>query len=61
MKILFYIIMSIAFLLVTFFGIGPVVFADGPVSERIITLVIVLVIYILLGWITIHFTKRQKS
>lgn len=61
MKILFYVIISIAFLLVTFFGLGPVAFADGPMSERMITLAVVLFIYLILGWITIRFAKRHKT
>lgn len=48
MKALGYIIFSVLFLLVTFFGIGPVIFADGSLSERMITLVIVIIIYIIL-------------
>lgn len=32
----------------TFFGLGPVVFADGNMQERLITLIIVILIYILL-------------
>jgi len=61
MKILFYIIMAIAFLFVTFFGLGPVMFADGSMSERMITLAVVLLVYTILGWITIRFTKHFKK
>jgi len=60
MKIIFYIIISIIFLLVTFFGLGPVIFADGSMSERIITLVVVIVLYFILGLITILLAKRKK-
>jgi len=48
MKILFYVFIGIAFVLVTFFGLGPVLFADGGMIERIITLIIVLVLYFVL-------------
>ena len=49
MKFLIYTIFIVLFLLVTFFGIGPVLFADGTVQERLITLAIVLVIYLVLA------------
>ena len=48
MKWLIYTIFIILYLLVTFFGLGPVLFADGSNLERIITLAIVLIIYLLL-------------
>lgn len=32
--------------LVTFFGLGPVLFADGSFSERMLTLLVVIVIYV---------------
>jgi hypothetical protein len=60
MKIFAYVIISILFILITFFGLGPVMFADGSMSERILTLAVVIVLYLLLGWITIRLTKHQK-
>ncbi|MDR7073963.1 DUF6954 family protein [Fictibacillus barbaricus] len=48
MKIILRIMFSIAFLLVAFFGLGPVLFADGTAGERIVTLVVVIMIFILL-------------
>lgn len=48
MKWLIYTTFIILYLLVTFFGLGPVLFADGSNLERIITLAIVVVIYLLL-------------
>jgi len=48
MVVLGYIVFLILLLLVTFFGIGPVVFADGVMTERLITLAIVIIIYIIL-------------
>ncbi len=61
MKIIFYIIMAVAFILVTFFGIGPVLFADGQMAERMFTLAIVILIYLILIFITIVVSKRMKS
>lgn len=45
MRTIVHIIFIILFLLVTFFGIGPVLMADGTDRERIITLIVVLFIY----------------
>ncbi|WP_167345616.1 DUF6954 family protein [Paenibacillus riograndensis] len=32
-------------MLITFFGLGPVLFADGSARERVLTLIVVLLIY----------------
>lgn len=61
MKILVYIIIAIAFLLITFFGLGPVILADGSMSERMWTLLVVLLLYFVLGWITLRFIKFNNS
>ena len=42
------IVFILLFVLVTFFGIGPVLIADGTFQERMITLFVVLIIYALL-------------
>jgi hypothetical protein len=57
MKIIFYLVISLAFLLVTFFGLGPVLMADGTTTERMLTLLVVVLIYLALGWIF----KRFKN
>lgn len=44
-KIIGHIFFIALFLLMAFFGIGPVLFADGVMSERLLTLAIVLVFY----------------
>jgi len=61
-KILFFTFIIAAFLLVTFFGLGPVLMADGTFAERMLTLLIVLVLYFLLGWLCkvfINYTKKN--
>jgi hypothetical protein len=45
MKIVLRIVFGIAFLLVAFFGLGPVLMADGMLSERTLTLIVVLLIF----------------
>lgn len=49
------------FLLVSFFGIGPVLMADGVVGERIVILIIVILIYILWFFLYRYFIKRAKN
>ncbi|WP_127585783.1 DUF6954 family protein [Paenibacillus koleovorans] len=44
-------IFIVLFALVTFFGIGPVLLADGSMMERMWTLVVVVVIYLVLGFV----------
>ena len=61
MKIIFYIFIAIAIILVTLFGLGPVIFADGSTKERVVTLVVVLLIYLLLGWIIMRFRKYNRN
>ncbi|MEG0772511.1 hypothetical protein [Clostridium sp.] len=61
MKTLFYFVMAVAFILITFFGLGPVILADGSMSERMLTLFVVILLYLLLGWIIIRFGKYKKN
>ncbi|MDQ0975523.1 uncharacterized protein (DUF983 family) [Neobacillus niacini] len=49
MKFLVHALFIILILLVTFFGLGPVLFADGVMQERIWTAIVVVVLYALLG------------
>ena len=60
MKWLVYILFFILYALVTFFGIGPVLLADGSVRERIMTLIIVLLIYVALT-IALRFIIKRLS
>ncbi|MEK5236354.1 hypothetical protein NST99_11760 [Paenibacillus sp. FSL L8-0470] len=45
MRMLLYVLFAILYLLTTFFGLGPVLFADGSAKERTLTLIVVLLIY----------------
>lgn len=60
MRILVHIIFIALLLLVTFFGIGPVLLADGVMSERLITLLVVMGIYILIIALYRWILKRVK-
>ncbi|WP_416202273.1 DUF6954 family protein [Paenibacillus sp. JDR-2] len=53
------IILIIVFLLVTFFGLGPVLFADGSMTERMITLGIVILIYAAIA-VAAYFMFKKK-
>ncbi|HVH96205.1 MAG TPA: hypothetical protein VM660_06195 [Bacillus sp. (in: firmicutes)] len=46
MKKWWFVIFVPIYLLITFFGLGPVLLADGSTSERIITFLIVVVLYL---------------
>jgi len=53
--------MFIVFALVTFFGLGPVILADGPMNERLMTLLVVLLLYVVLAWITFRYRKGRNK
>lgn len=58
MKWIIYTIFIALYLLVTFFGLGPVLLADGSMLERMVTLGIVILIYVIL---TIFFIKWRRN
>ncbi|MEH6994156.1 hypothetical protein V7075_15795 [Neobacillus drentensis] len=49
MKVLVHAFFIILLLLVTFFGLGPVLYADGVIQERIWTAGVVVLLYALLA------------
>lgn len=57
-KTILNIILVISTLLVTFFGMGPVLMADGSIQERLLTLFIIIGIYIILV-IGYYFVNRR--
>jgi len=59
-KWILYLIFIPIYILVTFFGLGPVLFADGSMNERIITLSIVIAIYFILTVILRFLLKKSK-
>lgn len=60
MRWLVHIIFIVLYLLVTFFGLGPVLLADGVLKERIITAIIVVAIYGVLTFFYRKFIKMNK-
>lgn len=61
-NVLVYGLFIIAGLLLTFFGLGPVLFADGSTSERLITLAVVVLFYVILGvLLKVYRNKVKKS
>jgi hypothetical protein len=60
MKWFIYFIFIIMYLGVTFFGLGPVLFADGSMQERIMTFFVVLVIYMVLTGLLLFWKKSRK-
>jgi small-conductance mechanosensitive channel len=61
MKLLIYIVFIILFILVTFFGLGPVLMADGSAGERVATLMVVIVLYVILALLLRFFIKRVNN
>lgn len=55
------IIFALLFALVTFFGLGPVLIADGTTQERLLTLLIVLLLYVILGYSLRRFLIGSKK
>lgn len=61
MKSIGYIVIILGFLLVTFWGMGPVLLADGSSQERLITLFVVLSLYLVLIILFLALRKRNKK
>ncbi len=61
MKWLLYILLALLYLTVTFFGLGPVLFADGSTAERMVTLVVVLLVYVLITFLLRSVLKRMRN
>jgi hypothetical protein len=57
----FFIILAFVclYLVVGFFGLGPVMFADGTMQERLITLAIVVFIFIVLTYLLIRLLRKK--
>ncbi|MFD1359432.1 DUF6954 family protein [Fictibacillus halophilus] len=60
MKIVLRIVFGLAFLLVAFFGLGPVLMADGMPGERTLTLIVVLLIFAAL-FVVYKWLKKRLS
>ncbi|WP_373312783.1 DUF6954 family protein [Paenibacillus glycanilyticus] len=59
-KILLSVVLLVVFLLVTFFGLGPVLFADGSMKERMITLGIVILIYAAIAFAAYFIFRKTR-
>ncbi len=60
MKRLIYALLALLYILVTYFGLGPVLLADGTDQERMLTLMVVIAVYAaitILLWIV---AKKRK-
>jgi hypothetical protein len=60
MKWFIYFIFIILYLGVTFFGLGPVLLADGSIEERVMTFFVVLVIYMVLTGLLLFWKRSRK-
>lgn len=61
MRLAVWILFVILLLLVTFFGLGPVILADGTANERFATLAVVIALYVILALLLRFLTKRLKN
>jgi uncharacterized membrane protein YhaH (DUF805 family) len=61
MKLVVWIVFVILFILVTFFGLGPVLLADGSAGERAATLAAVIALYVLLVLLLRFLIKRLNN
>lgn len=60
MNWLIYAIFIFLYLGVTFFGLGPVLYADGSTQERMITLGIVILIYVILTALFLKWRRKKN-
>ncbi|UVI33358.1 DUF6954 family protein [Paenibacillus spongiae] len=60
MKVVLGFVMFVLYALVTMFGLGPVLFADGTDQERMFTLAVVIAIYVALTIITYLIFRKKK-
>ncbi|PYI54223.1 DUF6954 family protein [Paenibacillus flagellatus] len=51
----------VLYALVTFFGLGPVLLADGSATERVWTLAVVIAIYAVLTALLLLLLRRRKG
>jgi len=56
-----YILFAVLYALTTFFGLGPVLLADGSDRERLVTLVVVLLIYAAITFMLRILLKRRHK
>ncbi|MCQ4925372.1 hypothetical protein NE686_19870 [Tissierella carlieri] len=60
LKVIGHIAFIILFLFISFFGIGPVIFADGTMNERIMNLLIIILAYVILIWLYRIFIRKMR-
>jgi hypothetical protein len=60
MKRLVYSVLIVLYALLAFFGLGPILMADGTMSERLITLYLVLFIYFIITFLFLKWKKKLK-
>ena len=61
MRIVIHVLFVLLLGLITFFGLGPVLLADGSDLERLITLLFVLLAYAIVIFVYAVWRKRRSS
>ncbi|MFZ7131597.1 MAG: DUF6954 family protein [Eubacteriales bacterium] len=59
MKTIGYIMIVVGFFLVSFFGLGPALLADGSMAERMMTLLVVVLLYAVLLFFLFKIRKSE--
>lgn len=54
------VVFAIATALLLFFGIGPVLIADGSAGKRLLTLIVVLLLLAVLSWVWIRVERLLR-
>ncbi len=60
-RIILITVFTILILLVSFFGLGPVILADGTWTERMLTLLVVIVLYVIILVAFYYLNKRIRK
>ncbi len=61
MKRVLYLIFILLYLAVTLFGLGPVLLADGTMQERMMTLAVVLLLYVIITWALVWTVRKNRK
>lgn len=59
MKVFMYLVFLVLYAVVTFLGLGPVFLADGSQQERMMTLAVVILIYVIITALFIRWRRKR--
>lgn len=59
-RFLIIILFIVLYALIGFFGLGPALFADGTMQERLITIAVVALLYVILTYIFMRLLRKSR-